>query len=144
MVGAERMPPREVQRLFDAYIAMQAQERLQLSDAQYPTFLPRLKALLDLRRRNLAARRSLVAELGRATAGPADDRTIGEQLSRLRAFEQRSAAELALAYRAIDDVLDLRQQARFRVFEDQVERRKMELLMRARENIRNRRRAAPQ
>lgn len=142
-VDAARLPPREVQRLFDAYVAMQAQERLQLSDAQYPTFLPRLKALLDLRRRNLAARQSLLAELGRASGGPGDDRAIGEQLQRLRAFEQRSAVELAAAYRAIDDVLDLRQQARFRVFEDQVERRKMELLMRARENIRNRRRAEP-
>ena len=29
----ERMPPREVQRLFDAYVLMQAQERLGISDA---------------------------------------------------------------------------------------------------------------
>ena len=34
---------------------------------------------------------------------------------------------------AVDQVLDLRQQARFRVFEEQMERRKVELLLRARQ-----------
>ena len=37
------------------------------------------------------------------------------------------------AYNALDEVLDVRQQARFRVFEEQIERRKIELLMRARQ-----------
>ncbi len=34
---------------------------------------------------------------------------------------------------AVDDVLTVRQQAQFRVFEEQMERRKLELLMRARQ-----------
>ena len=40
------------------------------------------------------------------------------------------------AYNALDEVLDIRQQARFRVFEEQIERRKIELLMRARQQNR--------
>jgi hypothetical protein len=40
------------------------------------------------------------------------------------------------AYNGIDEVLDVRQQARFRVFEDQIERRKIELMMRARQQNR--------
>jgi len=40
------------------------------------------------------------------------------------------------AYDALDEVLDARQQARFRVFEDQIEQRKLDLLMRARERAR--------
>ena len=40
------------------------------------------------------------------------------------------------AYNALDEVLDVRQQARFRVFEEQIERRKIELLMRARQQNR--------
>ena len=36
------------------------------------------------------------------------------------------------AMEGLNQVLDLRQQARFRVFEEQMERRKVELLMRAR------------
>jgi hypothetical protein len=137
----DRLSPREVQRLFDAYVAMQAQERLQLSDAQYPQFLPRLKALLEIRRRTLQTRLAMLVELGRASAGAGDERVLRETLARLKAFDERSALELRQAYEAIDQVLDVRQQARFRVFEDQVERRKVELLMRARQNIRSRLRA---
>ena len=37
------------------------------------------------------------------------------------------------ALEGVDQVLDLRQQARFRLFEEQMERRKVELLMRARQ-----------
>jgi len=146
-VDPDRMSPREVQRLFDAYVAMQAQERLQLSEQQYAQFLPRLKVLLDLRRTSLASRHALVAELGRASQrGPgrrADEAALGEKLQQLRAFDEQTAAELRRAYEAIDQVLDVRQQARFRVFEDQIERRKVELLMRARQNVRNRALRAP-
>ena len=42
------------------------------------------------------------------------------------------------AYDAIDEVLDVFQQARFRVFEEQIERRKLELIMRARQQNPNR------
>ena len=143
VVDPDRMSPREVQRLFDAFVAMQAQERLQLSETQYPQFLPRLKALLDLRRSSLANRRAMVAELGRASlggpGGRADETALGEKLRQLRAFDEHAAADLRRAYEAIDQVLDVRQQARFRVFEDQIERRKVELLMRARQNVRKNR-----
>jgi hypothetical protein len=142
VVDPGRMSPREVQRLFDAYVAMQAQDRLQLNEAQYAQFLPRLKTLLDLRRSSLASRQAMVAELGRASLGqparPADDESLRQKLQQLRAFDQQTAADLGRAYDAIDQVLDLRQQARFRVFEDQIERRKVELLIRARQNVRNR------
>jgi hypothetical protein len=37
------------------------------------------------------------------------------------------------AYESLDEVLDVRQQARFRIFEEMIERRKMDLLMRARQ-----------
>ena len=54
----------------------------------------------------------------------------------LQEIESRTAAEVRKAYTALDEVLDVRQQARFRVFEEQVERRKIELLMRARQQNR--------
>ncbi len=147
VVDPARMSPREVHRLFDAYAAMQAQERLQLSDAQYALFLPRLQALLDVRRQSLANRQRLVAELGRVSAGgpnrPAHAGVLRDTLRQLRAFEDQAALDLRHAYDAIDHVLDVRQQARFRVFEDHIERRKVELLMRARQNVRNRALRAP-
>ena len=49
------MRPAEIQRLFDAYFVMEAQQTLGLSDAQYPTFLTRLRTLQETRRRHLQA-----------------------------------------------------------------------------------------
>ena len=69
----------------------------------------------------------------RATTPP-DDAALKERLSALQELESRSAAELRSAYNQLDEILDLRQQARFRVLEEQLERRKLELLMRARQN----------
>ena len=40
------------------------------------------------------------------------------------------------AYDALDEVLDVRQQARFRIFEEKIERRKLDLLVRAQERAR--------
>src|SRR5213079_269857 len=47
----EGVSPAEIQRLFDAYVVMQAQQELQLTDDQFPKFLARVKSLQDIRRR---------------------------------------------------------------------------------------------
>jgi hypothetical protein len=46
---------------------------------------------------------------------------------------------LRKAYDSLDEVLDVRQQARFRIFEENLERRKMDLLLRARQRTAGRR-----
>ena len=132
---ADRLEIAELQRLFDAYTVMQVQEALQLDDAQFGQFLPRLKALQDTRRRNEQARVRLVAELARMTAPTAqagDEAVVRERLRALQELESRSAAELRRAYDTIDQQLDVRRQARFRVFEQNMERRKLQLMLRAR------------
>lgn len=135
--------PAEIQRLFDAYFVMEAQQSLGLTDAQYAPFLTRLKALQDARRRHLTSRGALLVDLGRMSgpraARPADDTAIKAQLAALKELEARSAAEVRKAYDELDALLDPRQQARFRVFEDQLERRKLELMLRARQNARQQR-----
>ncbi|HEY7170331.1 MAG TPA: hypothetical protein VH417_05755 [Vicinamibacterales bacterium] len=126
--------PAEVQRLFEAYETMQAQDVLHLTEAQYPTFLPRMKALQEARRRGTAERARIVASLNRLS-GPdaqADDSQIRAELKALDDADARTRDEVRQAMDALNQVLDLRQQARFRVFEEQMERRKVELLMRAR------------
>jgi hypothetical protein len=47
--------------------------------------------------------------------------------------------ELRQAYDQLDEVLDARQQARFRMFEEVIEQRKLDLLVRARERTRQNR-----
>ena len=131
---ADRLDVAELQRLFDAYIVMQAQDALQLDDAQFGQFLPKLKALQDTRRRNEQARNRLVAELGRLTApsAAADETAVRDRLRALQELESRSAADLRRAYDTVDQQLDVRRQARFRVFEQSMERRKLQLMLRAR------------
>lgn len=140
---AADLRPGEIQKLFDAYLVMEAQQTLGLNDQQYPTFLTRLRALQEVRRRHLVARGALLAELARLSgpraATPGDEGVLKERLAAFQELESRSAAEVRKSYQDLDALLDPRQQARFRVFEDQIERRKLELMLRARQAVRQQR-----
>lgn len=135
--------PGEIQRLFDAYVILQAQQELQLTDAQYPKFVQGMKALFDVRRRTQAERMRVLADIrrlsrqdagtGRGNRGDTDGQ-LAERVKELETLRLRAQADAQRALDEIDAVLDVRQRARFRVFEEQMERRKMELLMRARRN----------
>ena len=133
----QAVSPAEVQRMFDAYALMQAQEQLNIADDQFSAFLTRFKALQDVRRRTLQERARVIMEMRRMLNQPQPDETmIRERLKTLQDINARGGDEEKKAYDAIDQVLDLRQQARFRVFEEVMERRKLELVARARQAIR--------
>jgi hypothetical protein len=136
----DTMSPGQVHQLFDAMLVMQAQDALSLSEQQYPQFVARLKGLQDVRRRNQQDRTRMLNELQRLTnprnPKPPDDADLKARLSALQELESRSAAELRRAYNGVDEVLNPVQQARFRVLEEQIERRKLELVGRARQNKR--------
>jgi hypothetical protein len=131
--GSAAISLAELQRLFDAYFLLQAQDALRLDNATFAGFLPRLKALQDARRHHDVERRQAVAELGKLTAAGAvmDENQVRDRLRALQELDSRAAAEIRKAYDGIDQVLDVRQQARFRVFEQSMERRKLELMLRA-------------
>ncbi len=134
----------ELAAALDAYALVQAQQQLSIPDDKYNVFAARLKKIQDVRRRNQRMRMRLVQEL-RRLAGPranppGDDAAIRSALTALRDHDERAAAELRQAYDALDQVLDSRQQARFRLFEEQIEQRKLELLVRAKERSRQNRR----
>lgn len=133
------MSPAEIQRIFDGYLLVQVQEALGLSDQQFGQVVPRVKALQDTRRRHQQERGRLLMELQRLTrpagrGAPGDDAVIKQRLAMLQENDARLAADLRHAYAALDEVLDVRQQGRFRIFEEQIERKKLELLLRARQN----------
>jgi hypothetical protein len=137
------LSPVEVVAMLDAYAVVQAQEALQLNDSQYAPFVGRLKKLQDTRRRSQQAHNQIIQELrrlaGPQAAVPVDEAAIRERLKALHDLDDRSALELRRAYDAVDEILDVRQQARFRMFEDMIERRKLDLLMRARQRAAGRR-----
>lgn len=129
------LSPVEVLNMLDAYALVQAENALELRESQYGEFVTRLKRMQETRRRNQQARNRQVQELRRMTqpqAKPQEDSIFAERLKALKEHDARAAAELTRAYDALDEVLDVRQQARFRAFEDNLERRKIDLLMRAR------------
>jgi hypothetical protein len=129
----------ELQRLFEAYTVLQAQDALQLSETQYGRFVTRLKALQDTRRRHQQTRNQILADLRRLSspqAPAADESVLADRLKALRDEDERAAGEIRKAYDAVEEALDTRQQARFRLFEERMEQQKLELLMRARQNAR--------
>jgi hypothetical protein len=131
--------PGEVNRLFDAYAIMQAQEMLQIDDGKFGAFVTRLKALQAARRQSLRARGQLVRDLQRLLRqpdSPPDEGTLKERLDALARQDAAAALEIARAAAAVDELLDTRQRARFRVFEYQLELKKLELLARVRQQIR--------
>jgi Spy/CpxP family protein refolding chaperone len=132
--GAEPgVSPAEVQRMFDAYALMQAQEQLNIGEGQFSSFLTRFKALQDVRRRTLQERVRVTNELRRLlNQGNGDEGQIRERLKALQDISARGAEDERKAYDAIDQVLDVRQQARFRIFEEVMDRRKLDLVARAR------------
>ena len=132
----------QIQRWFEAYTVLQAQEALGLTEAQYGRFVTRLKSLQEIRRRHQQARNKILNQLrqlttadGRAVAAP-DESAIAEQLRLLRDEDDRGSADLRKAYDGVDETLTVTQQGRFRTFEERMEQQKLELLLRARQNAR--------
>lgn len=124
------MTPQQLQAHIDAYALVQAERELQLTNEQYPNFVGRLRRLQEIRRRHLMERRKLMQEIRGLLAGDAAgrDERITERLRALQDAADTTAADLRKAYQDMDAVLTPWQRGRFRLFEDELERRKIELL----------------
>jgi len=134
--GEAAVSPAEIQRMLDGYMLIQAQDVLQLTDEQFSKFMTRVRTWQETRRRTQGERLRMVQELRRMLAGrggPIDEGTIKERLKALDEFETRANGEIQQQRDTIDEGLNPIQQARFRVFEETMEQRKIELLMRARQ-----------
>jgi hypothetical protein len=131
--------PAQIQKWFEAFTVLQAQDRLQLSETQYFKFVQRLKALQDTRWAHQQAHQRMLNDLRKLTnpqTGSNDEGAIAERLKALKDEDAAAVVDVNKAYDGVDETLDMRQQALFRIFEDQVEQQKLELLIRARQNAR--------
>ena len=121
--------PGEVQRMFDAYALMQAQEQFKISDEQFAKFMTRFKALQEVRRQDAAGPH---ADHHRACASWPRRHRPTRRRSRT-SFGRFRMLDVADRRRAQEGVRSDRpgarraQQAQFRVFEEVMERRKLEL-----------------
>jgi len=128
----------QVERYFDGYMILQARTALQLSDEQYFAIGPRLERLQELRRQAQRARRQLLAELRqmlRPDAPAADEAAVNAKVKALDDAPAQYAEPIRKAYAEIDSGLTPRQRARFRTFEEMMEQQKLDLLARARQQI---------
>lgn len=131
------MSPSDIQDQFDAYAILQAQDALRLTDDQFPQFVRRARELHTLRRRVRVERSRLVSGLNALLRDRnASDARLAAATQALDEHERTSLTRVQQAYAAIDEVLDARQRARFRVLEEQLERKKLDMLFRARQGQR--------
>jgi hypothetical protein len=128
------MNMQEVQKWLDTWALIEAEKVLQLSQEQYPNFVARLTRLHNLRRRLQMERRRAFAEIAPLVQGegPFKDDEIAARLKGLDEINQRGQDEIRKVYTEIDAMLSPAQRARFRLFEEQIERRKVDLLMKVR------------
>ncbi len=134
---ASKLNPGEIQRMFDAYVIVEVQQLLGLNDELYVKFIVRLRNLQDVRRKHQQARNMVMNELRKLLGRPRapvniDEAQVKDRLKALQDLEIRFADELRKAYAGVDELLTVGQQARFRVFEEEMERRKLDLVSRAR------------
>jgi hypothetical protein len=103
---------------------------LQLTDDQTPNFVARYMTLQRLRRRYNQERNRMMREMRPLlqNAGPNRDDVLTERLKALDDLNVRSLDEIRKAHMNLDAVLNPTQRVRFRFFEEELERKKIELL----------------
>jgi len=131
---APNMTQQQLQAYLDTYAVIQAEGALRLTVEQYPVFVAKLRRLQEARRRHLGERRRVLAELnGLLQSGEsANDEAITARLDALEEIALQTAADLRKAYQDLDAGLTPWQRGRFRTFEEQLERQKIELLAKIR------------
>ncbi len=128
------MTVQQVEEYFDQVMLHQARTNLALTDDQFLRFGAGLRRLQVARRQQQRQRLAMVRDLNNlVNATPFDESAVTSKLKELDDFSAQSTDEIRTAYDAIDRVLTLRQRARFRIFEEMMERRKLDLVSRARQ-----------
>jgi len=134
--AADPTSPAYVQQMFDTMAVMEAERFVPLSADQYPVFVQRLRRLQEARMQSNRRRAKALNEL-RALAGPNSqaevaDSVIDAKLKELNAAEQEGAADVRKALDELETGLTVRQRARYRLLEENLERRKIEFLTKVR------------
>ena len=119
----------EAYKMIDAYVVSNLQESLELTDEQFVKLLPLVKRLQSDRRAVLQRRQQPLMELRRLLgSGAATEAKVSELLRQVKAAEAEEPVVLARDREAIDAALSPVQQAKFRVFEAEVDHKIRELM----------------
>ena len=128
--GLPQQQSQLVQEMLDSWAVTTAERRLQLSREQNPVFYVAFRDLQALRRQHRLRRFRLIGELRQLTrpAATTDEATLTARTKAVDDLEVQWAQEEARAIAAVDRVLTAVQRARFRVFEEEMELKKLDLI----------------
>jgi Spy/CpxP family protein refolding chaperone len=139
VLAQERSPTRgherrdEAFRMVDAYVIANIQESLDLDDDQYARIIPLVSKLQKTRRDFLLERGQALRRMRRLlSSGTATEREVEEALKAYNALDAEGPKRIRAQLSALDAALTPLQQAKYRVFELEVEQRMRELMRRSR------------
>jgi hypothetical protein len=114
----------EMFKMVDAYLAMNIEDKLGLSNEQFTRVLPLVRRASADKRRFAERRTDLLRDIReRLESGGATEAQVGQSLKELKALEEEEPATLRRDREAIDQTLTVVQQAKLRVLQLEVERR---------------------
>ena len=132
----EPFSPQYIQQMFDTMAIVEAERFLPLSAEQYSGFVQKLKRLQETKtqanRRRMKVMNELRALVGQQSMPDVPDNLIDAKLKELAAAETEGPASIRKAQDELDATLSVRQRARLRMLEENVERRKIDFLTRVR------------
>lgn len=130
----------EVEGMMEAYVLSKLQDALDLTDEQFGSMVVAQKKLSDTRREYRQNRMRVLQQmrqtLQRDQAGESELQPLLDQLDSLR--DEFASTEKG-RYDAIDGILDIRQRARYRILEVELQRRLGQMMRQVRGNQDNRR-----
>lgn len=134
-----RAGEQDVEGLMEAYVISKLQESLELTDDQFAKMIVAQKKLIEHRRGYRRDRNATLQQMRQAlrSAESRDERleSLLNELNELQAsFENQQRAD----YKSIDAILDVRQSARYRILEQEIQRRFQQMIreVRGRQNPR--------
>jgi len=131
----DQISPQDIQSMFDAMAVMEAEKFVMLTPDQFPIFVQRLKRLQEARSMQFRRHNRALNELrglANPQSGRGDDASLDAKLKELDTIEVETSAAVAKALEAVDQMLSVRQRARFRLLEDSIEKKKLDFLTKVR------------
>lgn len=132
----DQFSPAYIQQMFDTMAIMEAERFLPLTPERSPAFVQRLRRLQEARMQGNRRRGRVMNEL-RSLVGPQASADVSDSVidAKLKELAAADADGYAGIHKALDDLdvgLSPRQRARYRMLEEQVERRKIDFLTKVR------------
>jgi ABC-type transporter Mla subunit MlaD len=123
----------EAFRMVDAYVIANIQESLDLDDDQYARIIPLVNKLQKARREYHRERGRTLRQMRQLLkSGAATESQLEEAVASLKTLEVEGPARIRERVDELDSILSPVQQAKYRVFEMDVERRLRDLMRRGR------------